>query len=132
MHRIHSFIPSLAVALVLSLSAAPAFAAFTGPGSAGGKGAPAAQAAQLTKAVQTTSAADDTPCLLEGNLVERAGRKNAYVFKDDSGTVTVKISGKQFRNRNIGPENRVRLSGEVDSKAGRPSVVDVDWIEVIK
>lgn len=111
-----------AAALTLVLSATPAFAAFTGPGGS----------ASVSTAAQVANAPDDTPCLLEGYIVERmSGHHDKYTFKDATGSVIVEIDDDLFRGRDIGPSDKVRLSGDVDTKTFRANQVDVEWLEVI-
>lgn len=111
-----------ASALALALSVTPAFAAFTGPGGSG----------TINTAAQVAKAPDDTPCLLEGYIIERVnGHHDKYTFKDATGSVVVEIDDDLFRGRDIGPSDKVRLSGEVDTKTFRANQVDVEWMEVI-
>ena len=120
------------MALLLSLAlAVPAFAGFEGPNaSTGGFAGPGPQT--LTKAAQVQNALDDTPCTLEGNILERLS-KNKYVFQDDSGKITVEIGQRIFGPNRVTPETRVRLTGEVDhKKQGRANEVDVRYLEIVK
>ncbi len=120
------------VALLLSLAlAVPALAGFEGPNaSAGGFAGPGPQS--ITKAAQVENALDDTPCTLEGNILERLS-KNKYVFQDDSGKITVEIGQRVFGSNRVTPETRVKLMGEVDhKKQGRTNEVDVHHLEIVK
>lgn len=120
------------MALLLSLIlAVPALAGFEGPNaSTGGFAGPGPQS--LTKAAQVGNALDDTPCTLEGNILERLG-KNKYIFQDDSGKITVEIDNKVFGRNMVTPETRVKLTGEVDhKKQGRANEVDVRYLEIVK
>ena len=122
----------MAFALVAAL-AIPSYAAFTGPGNAGDKGGfkgPAPRDA-ITQAAQVKGAVDDTPVVLEGNIVEKV-RKDRYLFRDASGTVVVDIDHKDFRGQEVTPQTKVRLTGEVDSKRNRDNEVDVDRLDVIQ
>ena len=119
------------LALLLSLALAiPAFAAFDGPGSpAGGFNGPGPKA--LTQAAQVADAPDDTPCVLEGNVLEKL-RKDKYLFQDASGRVTVEIDGKVFGGNTVTPESRVKLTGEVEHKRRGGNEVDVHRLELVK
>ncbi len=110
------------VSLCFVLAAAtPAFAAFEGPGADTCR--TAAQALQLP---------DDTPCVLEGHIVEKlASDKDEYRFRDASGAITVDIDAKDFGGRAVTPETRVRLYGEVDKSWTGKRQVDVDRLEVL-
>ncbi len=118
----HPYRTLFASALVLALGATPASAAFTGPGGT----------STVNSAAQVADAPDDTPCMLEGHIVERVnGEHDKYTFKDATGSVVVEIDDDLFRGRDIGPSDKVRLSGEVDKKTFRSNQVDVEWMEVI-
>ena len=119
-----------ASALTMVLSVTPAFAAFTGPG---GSASNTDRSATIKSAAQVANAQDDAPCLLEGYIVERvSGHNDKYNFKDATGSVVVEIDEELFRGRDIGPSDKVRLSGEVDTKTFRDSQVEVDWLEIVK
>lgn len=122
------------VALMLSLMlAAPAYAGFTGPsGNGGGFQGPGSQrTGTITQAAQVANAADDTPVVLEGNIIERV-RDEEYVFQDASGKVILDIDDKVFGANTVTPETKVRVHGEVDTHRQRPNDVDVRWLEIIK
>lgn len=58
---------------------------------------------------------EDTPILLSGYLVEPLG-KEVYVFKDDTGTVNVKIDGDKMPSLQVKPNDKVTLKGEVNKE----------------
>ncbi|MDD9194462.1 NirD/YgiW/YdeI family stress tolerance protein [Aliivibrio sp. S3MY1] len=58
---------------------------------------------------------EDTPILLSGYLVEPVG-KEVYVFKDDTGTVNVKIDGDKMPSLQVKPNDKVTLKGEVNKE----------------
>ena len=120
------------MALLLSLAlAVPALAGFEGPNATtGGFAGPGPQT--ITKAAEVQNALDDTPCTLEGNILERLS-KNKYMFQDDSGKITVEISNKVFGPNTVTPQTKGRLTGEVDHrKQGRANEVDVRYLEIVK
>lgn len=97
---------------------------------------------------------DDTHVVLEGNIVEKTRGKNRYLFRDESGTILVKIKDKKFNGQEVTPQTPVRIFGEVEqpssrppkadgayqgprradgaSSARRPPKIDVDRLEIIK
>lgn len=84
----HPYRTLFASALVLALGATPASAAFTGPGGT----------STVNSAAQVADAPDDTPCMLEGHIVERVnGEHDKYTFKDATGSVVVEIDDDLFR-----------------------------------
>lgn len=96
-----------AVALSLGLAAA-AQAQFTGPSRTETVTVTAAQSMGFGRYVT-----------LEGSIVAHL-REDLYVFRDETGEITVEIGGEQFRGRQIGPNDRVRLMGEIDrSRSGQ-------------
>lgn len=100
----------------------PAQAQFVGPGtsSRGGTATTVAEAAE---------ARSDTRVVLEGHIIAHQFDEY-YVFKDDTGTITVEIDRRQFRGQTVTPDTKVRLHGEVD-RSVRGRYVDVDRLEVI-
>jgi uncharacterized protein (TIGR00156 family) len=90
--------------------------------------------AAVMTTLQIQTAADDTYCVLEGFIVERATGPDAherYVFKDDSGTVIVEIEDRVFAGRTITPQTKIRLYGEVEKENFRNNEVEVKRIEIL-
>ena len=84
---------------------------------------------------EVQSLPDDTNVVLEGQIVGRApnGKRDEYIFRDNSGTVQVEIDRRKWRGRTVTPKNTVRLWGEVDYKRSANRVeIDVDHLEVVK
>jgi uncharacterized protein (TIGR00156 family) len=104
--------------LVMAL-AAPAHAAFEGPG--------APLTVKDSSAVKT--APKDTPVVLEGMIVSKAG-DDMYIFQDAAGDVLVEIDDDVMKGRKVTPQSKVRLNGHVDSEDGKPTV-EVDMLEVL-
>ncbi len=56
---------------------------------------------------------------LTGHIVAHQ-RENYFTFRDDSGTLRVEIDDSVWGGREVNPQTRVRLMGEVDTgRAGR-------------
>jgi uncharacterized protein (TIGR00156 family) len=70
---------------------------------------------------------DDTPILLTGYLVEPLG-KEVYVFKDDTGTLNVKIDGDKMPSSQVKPNDKVTLKGEINKEQNY--IIYVDSITV--
>ena len=120
-----------ALALVL---AAPAFAAFEGPAASGQPGSfkgPGAVAVADTVA-KALEARDETPVELEGRIISAAKEHEEYVFQDRTGTIIIELDDELFHGRTVTPENTIRIWGEVDTKLGRNSEVEVDRFEIVK
>ena len=123
----------IAPALTLIL-AAPAFAAFEGPASAVQPGSfkgPGAVAAVDTVA-KALEARDESPVVLEGRIVSAAKEHEEYVFQDRTGKIIIELDDELFHGRTVTPENTIRIWGEVDTKFGRDSEVEVDRFEIVK
>lgn len=98
-----------ALALALALVAFSATAQFTGPG-ASGREQTVEQIADIRLGSYVT---------VTGNIVAHQ-REDYYTFRDATGEIRVEISNSVWRDRDISPETRVRLLGEVDTgTAGR-------------
>lgn len=69
---------------------------------------------------------DDTPVVLEGNIMEHLG-KDKYLFQDQTGNITVEIDHKDWKGVNVSPKDSVTIYGEVD-KDWNCVEIDVDSI----
>ena len=124
----------IASALTLVL-AAPAFAAFEGgsaaPAQAGGFQGPGAVASVDTVA-KALKAQDESPAVLEGRILSAAKEHEENVFQDKTGKIIIELDDDLFHGRTVTPENTIRIWGEVDTKFGRDSEVEVDRFEIVK
>lgn len=128
----------LMIIALAAFLASPAYAAFDGPGaktsvaSQSGFQGPVGGAMADTVAKALTLS-DDSPVVLTGNIVMQiAGSKDDYIFKDATGEIKVDIDRKVFRDRRVTPENTVRISGKIDKDLGKDIEVDVKALEIIK
>lgn len=64
-------------------------------------------------AVEAKELSDDTPVILEGNIVKHLG-SHKYMFKDETGEITVEIKSKNWSGVRVGEDDKVILYGEVD------------------
>lgn len=95
---------------------------------AGGFSGPGAQA--VTRAIDVSSVHSETPCTLEGRILEKING-NRYLFEDGSGRAVVAIKREVFGNSTVTPNDIVRIVGAVDWNGKRPNVVDVQSIRVM-
>lgn len=116
-------IPALVVAG--TMAALPAHAQFVGPG-ATGRGA----TATATTVAEAAEARTDTRVVLEGHIIAHQFDEY-YIFKDDTGTITVEIERQAFRRQTVTPDTKVRLHGEVD-RGLRGRYIEVDRVEIIQ
>lgn len=127
----------LIIIALAAFLAAPAYAAFEGPGAntpssaqSGFQGPTGGAMADTVAKALTLS--DDAPVVLTGNIVMQiAGSKDDYIFKDATGEIKVDIDRKVFKDRRVTPENTVRISGKIDKDFGKDAEVDVKMLEII-
>lgn len=79
---------------------------------------------------QAKSMRDDAPVVLRGNIMRHLG-KDKYLFKDQTGTITVEIDNDKWNGQNVNPGTTVELRGEVD-KDWNSVEVDVDRVLVVQ
>jgi uncharacterized protein (TIGR00156 family) len=94
---------TLSLGLTVLAVATPTLAQFTGPSVQGG-------AATVAEARDARLGSYHT---LEGNIVSHL-RDDYYMFRDSSGEMRVEIAPGRFGGQQIGPEDTVRIMGEVD------------------
>lgn len=93
----------IAFALAISLFAATATAQFTGPGASGRE-----QTVEQIADIRLGSYV-----IVTGNIVAHQ-REDYYTLRDATGEIRVEIANSVWRDREISPQTRVRLLGEVD------------------
>ena len=112
---------TFALAAIVALMSAPAFAANT-QGGFSGPGAPASQQqaggfSGPNSSVTTVDAAkrlqDDAPVTLRGNIIQQ-NSDDDYTFKDSTATISVDIDRKHWNGVNVTPSDVVEIIGEVD------------------
>jgi uncharacterized protein (TIGR00156 family) len=92
-----------------SVLATNAMAQFSGPGVAG----------RSSTVEEARDARLGSYLTLTGNITNHL-RGDYYTFRDDSGEIRVEIASSVWRGRQVGPNDKVRLLGEVDGGvAGR-------------
>ncbi|MDU8923741.1 NirD/YgiW/YdeI family stress tolerance protein [Pasteurellaceae bacterium LIM206] len=64
---------------------------------------------------------DDAFVVLEGNIIKQVGKKD-FVFKDDSGELTLEIDRKAWRGEVISPKDKVKIIANVDKSFGKLEV----------
>ena len=84
---------------------------------------------KITTAQSIALLADDTTVELEGFLLQKTGLKT-YLFKDQSGQITVEIKSKIFQGLEVSPTTKIKICGEVD-KERNSTKVEVDYLEII-
>ena len=87
---------------------------FSGPGSA------------VITAKQAAKLSDDTYASLCGIIIQNIENEE-YLFRDDTGTITVEIDDDLWQGQSTGPEDFVEISGEVEKEWLRVEM-DVDRV----
>lgn len=105
---------SLVLCLLFFAGTTMAQSGFTGPGPG------------VVSVAHAKTMADDAPVTLQGNIVQHLGGER-YLFKDDSGTITVDIDDDKWGTLKVGPGDLVKISGEVDKDWNKVEI-DVDHI----
>ncbi|MDR0685538.1 MAG: NirD/YgiW/YdeI family stress tolerance protein [Spirochaetaceae bacterium] len=80
--------------------------------------------AVLVTVQQALTLHDDAALSLKGNIIGHLGGES-YTFKDATGTMEVEIDDEVWRGQQIGPDDPVLISGEVD-RDWRRITIDVD------
>lgn len=105
---------------VATLAAAPALAQFTGPTAAG---APSTVAA-------AQSARTDTYVTVTGAITSHL-RGDYFMFSDDTGEMRIEIAPGVWNGRRVGPDDTVRILGEVDRNAAGTVYLWVKTLDVV-
>lgn len=110
-------------AFVFSLSALfvslPVAAQFTGPSAS----------AQTTTVAAVGNARIGSDVTLTGNVTGHI-RDEYFTFRDDSGEIRVEIENRTWQGRKVGPDDKVRITGEIERGFGG-RYIDVKSLEVL-
>lgn len=72
---------------------------------------------------------DEVPVVVKGKILKRLG-DDKYLFEDSTGTINVEIDKEDWRGITVGPEDMVKLVGEVDAGWFKTEI-DVDYVEKV-
>lgn len=90
-------------------------------------GHPGGITATVSQALQM---ADDTDLVLQGYIVQHLGKKD-YLFRDESGTITVKIDEDEWRDLTVSPADKIEIVGEVEHRRRGDIIIDVDYLRIL-
>jgi uncharacterized protein (TIGR00156 family) len=110
-------VSALSLLTLMSISSF-AMAAYNGP-----------QGQGTMSVAQLKNLADDSWVTLEGRLIQYLGDDN-YIFRDASGQVKVEVDQDVWRGVNVGPNDLIRIYGELDHNWNRAKV-DVESLTKI-
>ena len=108
------------IALAALLAAPPALAQFTGP----------SQSGEESSVEAALNARYGSYVTVTGN-VYRHLREDYYLFRDDTGEITVEIPQGTFGGQGVSPETSVRIVGEVDRRVFGERYIWAKSLEVI-
>lgn len=103
--------------LMLILSYAPLFAQNT-------------SSLELSTVIEVSQMEDNTKVMLEGFIGRQSGDDN-YIFKDDTGEITIEVEEDTWRGQNVNEDIKVRIMGEYEKEANSEEI-EVEWLEIIE
>ncbi len=114
-------------ALTLALATGSIAAGLNGQVNTGGFKGPGIEASTVKQALTLS---DDTPVVLVGQI-ERAVGNEKYIFKDETGSVTVDIDAEDWRGLTVTPQDTLVIEGEIDKDFFKTEI-DVDTVSLKK
>lgn len=108
-----------AAALILGFTTA-SYAAFIGPGSS-----------NIATVSQVKEMRDESKVIMQGHIESHLGGEY-YLFKDQSGSIKVEIDDDVWKGVNVTPQDKVEISGEIDTHIYKPTDIEVETIKIIK
>ncbi|MBQ7739343.1 MAG: YgiW/YdeI family stress tolerance OB fold protein [Desulfovibrionaceae bacterium] len=125
-------IPALVLLLAGSVWAAGFQEQAQGGSTVGGFQGPSMPAG-VTSVAKAKLAADDTPVILTGNIVSRTAEDHEhYIFKDQTGEITIDLDDDLFMGRTVTPQTKIRIYGEVDKEMFDIVKIDVKRFDILK
>ena len=101
-----------ALATILALSTTSAFAGFNGN----------------TTPKQALKAADNSMITLEGNITQQID-DDEFLFTDGTAQIKVEIKRRAWNGLNVGPNDKIRISGKLDNEAFEKAELEVYRVE---
>ena len=86
---------------------------FTPSPEQGAQGGFRGPSAGITSVADAKTLRDDTPVILSGRIEHFLGNEK-YLFSDKTGTITVEIERKVWRDVTVNEHDLVEISGEID------------------
>lgn len=85
---------------------------------------------ELSTVVEVSQMEDDTKVMLEGFIGQQSGDDN-YIFKDDTGKITIEVEEDTWRGQNVNEDIKVRIVGEYEKEANSEEI-EVEWLEIVE
>lgn len=116
----------IALATILALATTSAFAGFNDNHNAkGGFQQPMPAAISVQQALK---AADNSMVTLVGNITQRID-KDEYWFTDGSAQIKIEIENHVWKGLEVGPNDKIRISGKLDNEAFEKAELEVYRVE---
>lgn len=77
---------------------------------------------------QALEAKDKSYVSVEGSIVKRLGDDD-YLFQDSTGSIKIEIDEDVWQGQNVAPNEKIRITGEVDNDWNEKSSIDVDKLQ---
>lgn len=84
---------------------------------------------ELSTTVEVSQMEDDTRVMLEGFIGQQAGDDN-YIFKDDTGKITIQVEEDTWRGQNVNEDIKVRIVGDYEREVNSEKI-EVEWLEIV-
>ncbi|BFU59855.1 MULTISPECIES: YgiW/YdeI family stress tolerance OB fold protein [Rodentibacter] len=117
----------LTLAAILAISTSTAFAGFNGNTSSA-KGGFQQGATSPISVKQALSAKDNSIVTLVGNITQQID-DDEYLFNDGTARIKIEIKNRVWNGLNVGPEDKIRITGKLDNEAFEKAEVEVFSVE---
>ncbi|OOF56299.1 TIGR00156 family protein [Rodentibacter genomosp. 2] len=118
----------LTFAAILAIATSTAFAGFNDNGNAkSGFQQPAAAAITVKQAL---SAKDNSMITLVGNITKQIDN-DEYLFTDGTEQIKIEIDDRVWKGLNVGPQDKIRISGKLDNEAFEKADLEVYSVEKV-
>ena len=116
----------LTLTAILAITTSSAFAGFNDNiGTQGGFQQPVAEVISVKQAL---SAKDNSMVTLVGNITNQID-DDEYLFTDGSEQIKIEIKKRVWNGLNVGPQDKIRISGKLDNEAFEKAEVEVYRLE---
>ncbi|WP_114892094.1 YgiW/YdeI family stress tolerance OB fold protein [Haemophilus haemolyticus] len=115
-----------ALATILALSTASAFAGFNGNNTPNGGFKSGAQSVITVK--QALNAADNSMVTLVGNISQQID-DDEFLFTDGTAQIKVEIKRRAWNGLEVGPNDKIRINGKLDNEAFEKAEIEVYRVE---
>ncbi|WP_373604283.1 YgiW/YdeI family stress tolerance OB fold protein [Aggregatibacter sp. HMT-949] len=116
----------LTLVAILAITTSSAFAGFNdNTGTQGGFQQPVAEVISVKQAL---SAKDNSMVTLVGNITKQID-DDEYLFTDGSEQIKIEIKKRVWNGLNVGPQDKIRISGKLDNEAFEKAEVEVYRLE---